>query len=240
MTAPSALRLDAQDLPRFPDPRGADARGLVALTDGLSPRLLLAAYRQGLFPWTDAPVGWFCPDPRALVERAHLHLPRNLPKLARRGRLRASFDQAFAAVILGCAQAHAADGVWITPAFRAAYTELHAAGWAHSVEIWRDDQLVGGLYGVQPAPGLFAAESMFGLVDDASKVAFAALWAQLDALGIPWLDVQVANPHTLRLGAREVPRDAFLRRLAARLPPGPPRTPPPAWPAEPPAWQGLG
>lgn len=220
-------------MPIFPDPQGADDTGLVAVSHDLTPALLLAASRQGIFPWTDDPVGWFSPNPRALVLRQHLHLPRNLGKLARRGGLRATYDRAFVDVMRGCAQAHRHAGVWITPRFIAAYSALHLAGWAHSVEIWHEDRLVGGLYGVQAAPGLFAGESMFSQVPNASKLAFAALWSELDRRGIDWMDAQVVNPHTERLGARPQPRSAFLQRVRAAVAADPHLVPPGTWATEP-------
>jgi leucyl/phenylalanyl-tRNA--protein transferase len=201
---------------QFPDPETADSRGLVAVTHALSPELLLAAYSQGIFPWTDNPVGWFSPDPRAIFVRDRIHLPSNLPKLVRRARLRVTYDQAFTAVMEACRGAHADDGEWITDRFVAAYAGLHALGHAHSVEVWQDDALVGGLYGVQ-VRGLFAGESMFYKVPNASKAAFAALLAQLDAIGTCLMDAQVLNAHTAKLGAVQIRRRDYLKLLGQAL-----------------------
>lgn len=198
---------------RFPAPHRADAQGLVAVTPDVSWQMLLAAYTQGIFPWADNPVRWYSPDPRAVFERHGIVLPSNLGKLARRAQLRCTYDTHFEAVIRGCAEAHRADGVWITPRFVRAYVELHARGFAHSVEVWQNETLVGGLYGVQIGQA-FAGESMFHTVSNASKLAFAALIAQLDVQGVTLIDAQVLNAHTERLGAREIARATYLARLA--------------------------
>lgn len=198
---------------RFPAPQLADATGLVAITPDINWQMLLSAYAQGIFPWADDPVRWYSPDPRAIFERDQVALPSNLAKLVRRAQFTLSYDSAFAAVMQGCAQAHQADGVWITPRFQAAYAELHARGFAHSVEVWQHGALVGGLYGVQIGQ-MFAGESMFHSLSNASKAAFQGLLTQLDRQGVTLLDAQVRNAHTERLGACEVARSEFLSRLA--------------------------
>jgi leucyl/phenylalanyl-tRNA--protein transferase len=216
----------------FPDPDGADESGLVAVTDSLDTELLLEAYGRGIFPWSEHPVRWYSPDPRALFLRSLIRIPRRLGRLMRKGDFRVSFDTAFEPVMQGCADAHRADGVWITPGFLRAYSELHQLGYAHSVEVWRGEALVGGLYGVQLG-GLFAGESMFHRAANASKVAFAHLVAQLDLVGTVLFDCQVINDHTEALGAVCVPRRDYLAALplALRVPT---RFAGEKWPAEPP------
>lgn len=200
----------------FPDPEAADATGLVAITDVVNAELLLDAYAHGIFPWSDAPVFWYSPDPRAIFIRDRVKLPRNLGKLARRHRLTVTFDQAFEEVIRACAQAHAHRGTWITEGFIRAYGDLHRMGYSHSVEVWQEGTLAGGLYGVQ-VHGLFAGESMFYRVSNASKVAFAALVDHLERIGVPLLDAQVINPFTLQLGAVLVRRADYLHLLREAL-----------------------
>jgi leucyl/phenylalanyl-tRNA--protein transferase len=212
------MELTAQSLPRLGDPRRSDPHGLVAVTRSLSPLLLLAGYTQGLFPWSAGPVRWYSPDPRAIFEAHSVHLPRNLAKCARKAAFSVTFDTEFAAVMRACAQAHQAEGVWISEAFVAAYTQLQRLGFAHSVEVWSNDALVGGLYGVQVG-GLFAGESMFHLQPNASKVAFAATLEQLQRQPVELFDAQVRNAHTERLGAQEVSREAYLQRLRQAVPP---------------------
>jgi leucyl/phenylalanyl-tRNA--protein transferase len=217
----------------FPDPRRADARGLVAVTERLDVDLLLEAYGRGIFPWSEHPVRWFSPDPRAVFLRDQLILPRKLDKLMRLGDFRVTLDTAFAEVMQACQSEHAHEGVWISGGFLRAYGELHALGFAHSVEVWQGEALVGGLYGIQLG-GLFAGESMFHRVDNASKVAFAHLIGQLDVVGTQLIDAQVLNPHTERLGAVEISRDDYLTRLEHVLPLRC-RFAGAKWPAEPPA-----
>ncbi len=218
--------------PVFPDPRTADASGLVAVTARLDVDLLLEAYGRGIFPWSEHPVRWYSPDPRAIFLRELIQLPRRVGRIMRKQELRVTFDTAFEPVMHGCALTHLDDGVWITPGFVRAYGELHRLGYAHSVEVWHGRQLVGGLYGVQLG-GLFAGESMFHLVPNASKVAFAHLVAQLDAVGTVLFDCQVINDHTARLGAVCIPRDDYLAALPAAVA-APVRFAGEKWPAEPP------
>lgn len=203
---------------KFPDPRHAPRRGpqagLVAVGGDLSVARLLAAYRAGLFPWSVAPVTWWSPDPRGILELtdAGLHLPRSLARVLRQGRFEVTFNRAFRAVIEGCAR-QPRPGSWISRPFLEAYTALHDAGHAHSVEVWRDGALAGGLYGVA-AGGLFAGESMFHAVADASKVAVVATHRHLRGRGFRLFDIQMLTPTTEALGAVEVSRDEYLRRLA--------------------------
>ena len=196
----------------FVDPKTlSDELGVCAVGGPINADRLLTAYHQGIFPWSGTPVQWCCPDPRAVF--MEVRLPRKLGKMIRRGNFSLSFDMAFRDVVTACAEAHAdregEGGTWITPEFIDGYNALHRRGYAHSVEIWQGDSLVGGLYGVQLG-GLFSGESMFHRVSDASKVAFAALVYQLRAIGIVLLDGQVINLHTYRLGAVQVPRKDYL------------------------------
>lgn len=207
--------------PKFPGPRPAPRRepsdGLVNIGGDLSVPSLLAAYREGMFPWSVEPVTWWSPDPRGIFELAGtgLHVPRSLGRTLRRGGFTVTVNRAFRAVIEGCAR-QPRPGAWLSPAFIQAYSALHEAGHAHSVEVWRGDALAGGLYGVAVG-GLFAGESMFHAVDDASKVALVATHRRLRERGFRLFDIQMLTPTTAALGAVEIPRDEYLARLAAAL-----------------------
>ena len=169
----------------FPEPRLADADGLLATGGDFEPATLLAAYRQGIFPWPVDGVDllWWSPDPRAVLPPDGLHVSRSLARTLRRGRFRVTIDAAFDDVVAGCAERRGADeATWITPRIREAYARLHRLGWAHSVEVWADGALAGGLYGVSIG-ALFAAESMFHRASDASKVAVVALAQHARAVG---------------------------------------------------------
>ena len=202
----------------FPSPLETSADGLVCVGGRLSPVWLLDAYRHGIFPWPvwdDEPMAWWSLDPRAIIELDGLHIARRLQRTLRSGRFEVTCDRDFTGVIRGCATASGRVGqTWLTPAMIAAYCEMHRLGHAHSIEVWRDSELAGGTYGMAVG-GLFAAESMFHRVTDASKVAVAHLVAHLRARGYQLLDVQQWTPHTGRLGAIEIPRGEYLRRLAA-------------------------
>jgi leucyl/phenylalanyl-tRNA--protein transferase len=205
----------------FPDPRRAPRRGpyagLVAVGGDLSVPRLLLAYRSGIFPWTDDPLTWWSPDPRAIFELDRFHIPRSLARTLRSGRFHTTVNRAFRAVIEGCAApAPGRAETWISPAFIEAYTALHAAGHAHSVECWQGETLAGGIYGVAVG-GLFAGESMFHRVSDASKVALVALVARLRERGFGLFDIQMLTPVTRQLGAVEISRAEYLRRLAAAV-----------------------
>jgi leucyl/phenylalanyl-tRNA--protein transferase len=203
---------------RFPDPRSATSDGLVAVGGDLHPDTLRQAYRQGIFPWPapGLPLLWFSPPERGILEFADLHVPRSLVRAARRQPLRLTVDADFAAVIRGCAGTPrpGQDGTWVTDEIIEAYERLHALGVAHSVEAWCAGRLVGGIYGVE-VDGAFAAESMFYRQPNASKLALLHLVEHLRGHGLDWLDIQVLTPHMARLGARVVPREQFLARLAA-------------------------
>jgi leucyl/phenylalanyl-tRNA--protein transferase len=191
---------------------------LVGLGADLEPGTLLAAYRRGLFPMPvsgSALIGWWSPDPRAVLPLDGLVVSRSLRRSLRRYEVR--FDTSFERVVEACADPRR-DGGWITPGIRRAYRRLHDLGWAHSVETWdpASGELIGGLYGVTVG-GLFAGESMFHRSTDASKVALVGLVAELRSLGATLLDVQWLTPHLASLGAIEVPRAAYLDLLDAAL-----------------------
>lgn len=205
---------------RFPDPRESTPDGIVAVGGRPEPELLEEAYARGIFPWPvdGYPLLWFSPPERGVLFFEELHVPRSLARERRRTRLSFTLDRAFGRVIRACAatpRAHE-DGTWITPAMIRGYDELHRLGRAHSVEAWDEGELVGGVYGVD-AGGAFAGESMFYLRPNASKLALLFLIEHLRARGLDWLDAQVLTPHLEALGARLVPRDEFLDRLAHTL-----------------------
>jgi leucyl/phenylalanyl-tRNA--protein transferase len=193
-------------------PEAADEHGLVAIGGDLRPETLLDAYRHGVFPWFDemTPICWWSPDPRTVLPLDGLHVSRRLARTLRSGRFTVSVNRDFAAVIRGCTER--AEGTWITSEMVTAYERLHALGHAHSVEVWQDGALAGGLYGVAVG-GLFAGESMFHRRTDASKVALAALVGRLRERGFVLFDVQMTTPHLLRMGAIEIPRAEYLERL---------------------------
>jgi leucyl/phenylalanyl-tRNA--protein transferase len=197
----------------FPDPSESDDEGLLAVGGDLSPARLLFAYESGIFPWYSAgvPPLWWSPNPRALMDRERLHVSRSLRRTLRHGGFEVSFDRAFLEVIQACG-ANREGGTWILPEMVAAYTELHALGHAHSVEVWLGAELAGGLYGVRRG-ALFAAESMFHVVTDASKVALAVAIDTLFRAGIRIFDVQFVTEHLLSLGAYEVSRDHYLEEV---------------------------
>jgi leucyl/phenylalanyl-tRNA---protein transferase len=202
----------------FPEPRAwsrsTACRGLVAVGGDLSAARLLLAYRSGIFPWTEDPITWWSPDPRAILEPDRMHVSVSLARTLRRGRFQVTLDRAFVAVMKGCAApAPGRESTWITAHFIEAYTELHRQGHAHSVECWQGDELVGGIYGVAVG-GLFAGESMFHRVGDASKVALVRLEEHLRERGYTLFDIQMLTPATRQLGAVEISRGEYLRRLA--------------------------
>lgn len=197
----------------FPDPRRARSDGLVAIGGDLSVERLLLAYRSGVFPWSAEPITWWSPEPRAVFDLEAIHVSRSLARSLRKGGFEISFNRDFPAVIAACAAAPRREGgTWISPAFIAAYGALHRAGHAHSVEVWRNGELVGGIYGVA-AGGLFAGESMFHRVTDASKVALVHLAARLRERGFRLFDTQMVTPVTESLGAKTIPRGLYLLRL---------------------------
>jgi leucyl/phenylalanyl-tRNA--protein transferase len=202
---------------RFPDPRLADAEGLVAIGGDMSEERLLLAYRSGIFPWTADPVTWWSPDPRAIVELDQLHIPRSLAKTLRKNIFRLTKDEAFRRVIESCAApARGRRSTWISGEFIEAYTRLHQSGHAHSLECWQGEELVGGIYGVVIG-GFFAGESMFHRAPNASKVAVCHLVEHLRARGFRLFDIQMLTPVTAQLGGVTIPRREYLKRLAGAV-----------------------
>ncbi|MGO9412844.1 MAG: leucyl/phenylalanyl-tRNA--protein transferase [Spirochaetia bacterium] len=200
---------------RFPHASKADEDGFLAVGGDLSPGTLLLAYRNGIFPWTTHPITWWSPDPRAIIPLDGVHVSRSLRKLIRGGYFRMTFDHEFRKVMEGCAEPRPGrEETWISPQFISAYTRLHELGHAHSVEVWRGGKLAGGLYGVSIG-GFFAGESMFSALPDASKVALVAIAERLAASGFTLFDVQLMTRHLASMGAVEIPRAEYLRRLAA-------------------------
>jgi leucyl/phenylalanyl-tRNA---protein transferase len=202
----------------FPPPDEAltEPNGLLAAGGDLEPERLLAAYRRGIFPWyaEGQPILWWSPDPRAVLWPDRLHVSRSLRRSVRSGRFEFRVDSAFDDVVAACAGPRSyADGTWITPDMAAAYGRLHRLGWAHSFETWRDDTLVGGLYGVALGR-VFFGESMFTRVTDASKVALVHAVEFLRERHFAVVDCQVASAHTMSLGATNIGRPEFLRLVA--------------------------
>lgn len=209
---------------RFPHPSLAEPEGLLAVGGDLSPGRLLTAYSVGIFPWYSEgqPILWFSPDPRAVLRPEALRIARSLKKRVRRGDYEITLDRSFSRVVERCKTTPrpGQDGTWITPEMAQAYRTLHHLGYAHSVEAWRDGQLVGGLYGVGLGR-MFAGESMFAHASDASKVAFVWLVRQLAEWGFSFVDCQMQTSHLQRFGAQDIDREAFLDDLSAAIIGGP-------------------
>lgn len=185
----------------------------------LTPDLLVTAYRSGVFPMADrhGRIGWYAPDPRAVLPLDAFHVPKTLAKTVRQGRFEVVADRDFEAVVRACAApGPGRDETWISEDIVEAYTDLHRLGAAHSVECWREGRFVGGLYGVALG-GAFFGESMVSLERDASKVALVHLVGRLQAGGFVLLDTQMSTPHLERFGVVEVPRAEYERRLAHAL-----------------------
>jgi leucyl/phenylalanyl-tRNA---protein transferase len=201
----------------FPDPSEAEESGLLGVGGDLSAERLLLGYASGIFPWYSKgqPILWWSPDPRMVLRTGELKVHRSLAKRIRHAGYRITLDQRFAEVISKCSKAprKGQAGTWITPEMLAAYVKLHELGFAHSVEAWEGDRLVGGLYGVALGR-FFSGESMYAEADDASKVAFVHLVRQLVIWGYPLVDSQVYTAHLERFGAREVPRADYLAAIA--------------------------
>lgn len=202
-------------------------QGLIAAGGDLSRDRLLCAYRQGIFPWNahDEPLLWWSPDPRMVLFPDELRVTRSLAKTARQPHWDIRWDQNFSAVIRACAHMPRSgqNGTWITPAMQEAYEDLFDAGFAHCIEVWREEMLVGGLYGVALG-GVFFGESMFSRVRDASKLALLHLCAHLQQQHVGLIDCQMYTPHLASLGARLISRRHFRalleRYLAISVPPG--------------------
>jgi leucyl/phenylalanyl-tRNA---protein transferase len=193
-----------------------DTRDIIGFGGELTIENLRAAYRKGIFPWhiEGLPLPWFCPEKRAILQFEKLHIPKSLRKEREKNLYTFTIDKDFEAVIRECAKAKRNDsnGTWITEGFIEAYIKFHEEGDAHSVEVWEDEMLVGGLYGVD-ANGVFCGESMFRVKPNASKFALLHLVEHLKARGVTWLDIQVMTPHFEVLGANEIARRDFIDLL---------------------------
>jgi leucyl/phenylalanyl-tRNA---protein transferase len=200
----------------LPDPQEADEDGVVGVGADLAPSTLVDAYRRGIFPWPHpgVPLPWFSPDPRGVLIIDDVTVSRSLRRTLRRSGWTTTVDAAFPAVISGCAEGRGEVGTWITGGMARAYVRLFELGWAHSLEVWDRDRLVGGIYGVQVG-SIFTGESMFHRENDASKVALVDLAARLHEAGGRFVDVQLTTEHLVSLGARDLARDDYLRLLAA-------------------------
>jgi len=194
--------------------------GLLALGGDLRPERLILGYTKGIFPWyaENLPILWHSPDPRMVMTTRDLIVQRSLRKQIKRKPYRLAIDTAFGEVLRGCAASPrpGQTGTWLIPEMVEAYTRLHELGFAHSIEAWRDDELVGGLYGVSLGAAFFG-ESMFTRAPDASKIAYTAIVRQLDAWQIGLIDCQVHTEHLERFGAYEVPRGRYLELLEVAL-----------------------
>jgi leucyl/phenylalanyl-tRNA--protein transferase len=203
---------------KFPSPMSADDDGLLAVGGNLEPDTLLAAYSSGIFPWfsEQSPILWWCPDPRMVLFPSEFHASRRLRRRLATACYRHSWDESFSEVIRSCATIPRAgeNGTWILPEMIQAYESLHAQGFAHSLEVWEQERLIGGLYGVLHKD-VFFAESMFSRQTDGSKMALAHLVDRALAEGWKIIDCQFYTDHLDSLGAHEISREAFLQILAS-------------------------
>ncbi|WP_292655413.1 leucyl/phenylalanyl-tRNA--protein transferase [Nitratifractor sp.] len=204
----------------FPDPRHAAEEGLLAFGGDLHPDRILKAYRHGIFPWYNPgdPILWWSPDPRLILYPDQLRVNRSFRRILRNRNYTVRFDHDFPAVITACASMPERQerGTWLTSEMQEAYTELHRRGFAHSVEVYEEEALVGGLYGIAMGRAFFG-ESMFSRTRDGSKIALKALSDVLRGKGYDFIDCQVVSDHLVRLGAVAVPRQQFLEELEAAL-----------------------
>lgn len=203
-----------------------DPEGLLAAGASLATRRLVDAYRRGIFPWFNEgdPILWWSPDPRTVLRPSQIHVSHSLRKRLRRDAFLITIDRAFARVLDGCAAPRLGDsGTWLSAPMQRAYASLHAAGFAHSIEVWMDGELAGGIYGVAIGR-MFFGESMFTRRTDASKIAMVRLAAQLDRWEVPLIDCQLETAHLLSLGAEHMPRRRFVAEVARLV-----KAPAPAW-----------
>ncbi|RLV60078.1 leucyl/phenylalanyl-tRNA--protein transferase [Parashewanella curva] len=193
-----------------------EPNGLLAVGGDLSPKRLLNAYYNGIFPWfnEDDPILWWSPNPRAIIVPSQLHISRSLAKFNRKHSWKITINHAFDQVIHQCAKLRANEqGTWITKTIEQAYIQLHRLGHAHSIEVWEDEILIGGLYGIKMGK-VFCGESMFHTKTNASKIAMIALDKHLQDSGYELLDTQLMNPHLLSMGAKEISREDFIQLLS--------------------------
>jgi leucyl/phenylalanyl-tRNA--protein transferase len=203
----------------FPPVDRAVKSGLLGVGGDLSPERLLAAYREGIFPWygEGEPILWWAPDPRFVLYPGELRVSRSMRQFLKKGLVRITFDKDFRAVIAACQKPRSGqDGTWITGEMREAYSALHDLGYAHSVEVWSGETLAGGLYGVSLGRAFFG-ESMFTTIANASKAALITLVTRLREHNFDLIDCQVETPHLASLGARLIPRREFGKRLGESL-----------------------
>jgi leucyl/phenylalanyl-tRNA--protein transferase len=199
----------------FPDVENADVDGALAYGGDLSEARLLLAYKSGIFPWFSGNVPvWYAPDPRFVLYPDELKVSKSMKVLLKREAFRVTMNQDFEAVIRACksTKREGQQGTWITRHMEQAYIRLHKSGWAHSVEAWKGDRLVGGLYGIRMG-AMFFGESMFSHESNASKYAFIRFVEQMAAEEIGLIDCQVYTPHLESLGARHIPRSSFMLML---------------------------
>lgn len=212
--------LDEETFFRFPDVDSADEHGIVAAGGNLSPGMLISAYKQGLFPWYSEgePILWWSPDPRFVLYPENLHISRSMIRVFKRNTFSYTIDTSFDKVIKECSSVtrKGQDSTWITDEMIEGYAYLHKLGLAHSVEVWKDGVLAGGLYGVSLG-SLFFGESMFHRVPDASKAGYILFVRALSREGFSLVDCQVYTSHLASLGAREIPRNDFMRQLETGL-----------------------
>jgi leucyl/phenylalanyl-tRNA---protein transferase len=203
----------------FPSPTKANDDGLLAIGGDLAPERLLMAYEMGIFPWfnPDDPVLWWSPDPRCVLFLDQLRVSKSMRNVLNQKQYTVSVDQQFSKVLDGCSTApRKENGTWISDEIKQAYLEVHALGMAHSVEVWKENELVGGLYGVSLGNAFFG-ESMFSMESNASKIGLVYFARALQSWGMEWMDCQIMNPHLKSLGAVEIPRREFLNNLEAAL-----------------------
>lgn len=202
----------------FPPVASADVQGLLAIGGDLSPQRLKLAYQSGIFPWYSdgEPILWWSPDPRMVLFPKEVKVSKSMRQLFKKNAFTVTYNQSFENVIRNCAQAkrEGQEDTWITEEMMLAYIELHQQGWAQSVEVWKDGELVGGLYGVYlKEQHVFCGESMFAKVSNASKYGFISLVKKLEAEGVEMIDCQVHTSHLESLGAKEIAREVFLSYL---------------------------
>ncbi|TQD38550.1 leucyl/phenylalanyl-tRNA--protein transferase [Haloflavibacter putidus] len=202
----------------FPPVENANSQGLLAYGGDLSPERLTAAYKSGIFPWysKDEPILWWSPDPRMVLFPHELKISKSMRKLFKKQEFEVSYNKAFDAVIENCAtiKREGQEETWITQEMLTAYKELHKTGLAQSAEVWNNNNLVGGLYGIYlKEKQVFCGESMFTKVSNASKYGFISLVQKLEKEGVQLIDCQIYTPHLASLGAREIPRKEFIQYL---------------------------
>lgn len=201
------------DSVEFPPPELAEEDGLLAVGGDLSPERLISAYSSGIFPWfsEDTPILWYSPPERFVLFPARVKIPKSMKQVLRSGKFTVTRNKAFAAVIKACAEAErpGQDGTWITRGMQEAYIRLHEMGYAHSFEVWHEDQLAGGLYGIE-MNSVFCGESMFSRVSNASKVALIWLCQQME---YRLIDCQIYSEHIERMGAEMIPGEKYLHIL---------------------------